>query len=179
MQIFKKGNHIVYFGDALQILKEQIQDSSIDLIFADPPYNIGKKFNGYKEKWASDDEYLNWCYTWIDLCISKLKINGSMYVMTSTQFMPYFDIYIRKKLTILTRIVWFYDSSGVQAKNYYGSIYEPILFCVKDKDNYTFNVQDILIEAIGQCHEQPAICLDIDLTCRKRGRNGVRIIGSI
>lgn len=47
----------------------------------------------------------------------------------------------------MSRLVWAYDSSGVQAKKYYGSMYEPILFCVKDKDNYTFNADDILVEA--------------------------------
>ncbi len=57
--------------------------------------------------------------------------------MTATQFMPYFDIYLQKKIEILSRIVWSYDSSGVQAKKHYGSLYEPILFCVKDKQNYT------------------------------------------
>ena len=67
--------------------------------------------------------------------------------MTSTQAMPYFDIFLRKKLTILSRIVWHYDSSGVQAKNYYGSMYEPILHCVKNVDNYTFNADDIKVEA--------------------------------
>jgi site-specific DNA-methyltransferase (adenine-specific) len=36
---------------------------------------------------------------------------------------------------------------GVQAKKYYGSLYEPILFCVKDEKNYCFNVSDILVEA--------------------------------
>jgi site-specific DNA-methyltransferase (adenine-specific) len=35
----------------------------------------------------------------------------------------------------------------VQAKNYYGSLYEPILFCVKDKENYIFNADEILVEA--------------------------------
>ncbi|MEZ2240638.1 adenine-specific DNA-methyltransferase [Microcoleus sp.] len=67
--------------------------------------------------------------------------------MASTQCMPYFDIYLRDRLTILSRIVWYYDSSGVQAKKYYGSLYEPILYCVKDKRNYTFNSSDILVEA--------------------------------
>ena len=67
-----------------------------------------------------------------------------MYVMTSTQFMPYFDIYLRDKMEILSRIAWYYDSSGVQAKKYYGSMYEPMLFCVKDQKNYTFNADDIL-----------------------------------
>lgn len=145
--IFEKNGHKIYWGDSLNILQNQISDQSVDLIFIDPPYNIGKNFNGLKDKWKNDDDYLTWCYQWIDLCIQKLKPNGSMYIMTSTQFMPYFDIFIRKKMEILSRIVWSYDSSGVQAKNYFGSMYEPILFCVKDKNNYTFNSKDIMVEA--------------------------------
>lgn len=136
----------IFHGDALEVLI-QIPDESIDLIFVDPPYNIGKDFAGRKDKWKTDEDYLDWCYQWIDLCIQKLKPTGAFYIMTSTQFMPYFDLYIRKKMTILSRIVWAYDSSGVQAKKYFGSLYEPILFCVKDKDNYTFNADDILVEA--------------------------------
>ena len=146
LQIFEKGTDKIILGDAIEALST-ISNESVDLIFADPPYNIGKNFNGLKDKWESDEEYLKWCYQWLDLCVKKLKPNGSFYVMTSTQAMPYFDIYLRNKLNILSRIVWHYDSSGVQAKNYYGSMYEPILFCVKDKNNYTFNAQDILVEA--------------------------------
>lgn len=145
--VFEKDGHKIYWGDSINILQNQIPDESIDLIFVDPPYNIGKNFNGLKDKWKNEDDYLSWCYQWIDLCIQKLKPSGSMYIMTSTQFMPYFDIFIRKKMEILSRIVWSYDSSGVQAKNYYGSMYEPILFCVKDKNNYTFNAKDIMVEA--------------------------------
>ena len=40
-------------------------------------------------------------------------------VMTSTQAMPYFDRYLRDKVTIMGRIVWHYDSSGVQARVYF------------------------------------------------------------
>jgi len=147
MERFDYNKHKVIQGDALEVLSNEVCNNSIDLIFVDPPYNIGKNFNGHKDKWATDDDYLNWCYKWIDLCISKLKINGSMYIMTSTQFMPFFDIFIRKKMTILSRLVWYYDSSGVQAKKYYGSMYEPILFCVKNPENYTFNADEILVEA--------------------------------
>lgn len=146
MEIFGNKEHKIIYGDALEAL-QTISDNSIDLIFADPPYNIGKNFNGKIEKWKTEEEYLNWCYLWLELCINKLKPNGSFYVMTATQFMPFFDIYLRKKINILSRLVWYYDSSGVQAKKHYGSMYEPILFCVKDKDNYTFNSNDILVEA--------------------------------
>lgn len=146
MQKFENQEHRIYHGDVMEVLSSEIADDSIDLVFVDPPYNIGKKFNGKKYK-KKDKEYLEWCYQWIDLCLQKLKDTGSLYIMTSTQFMPYFDIYLRDKIEILSRIAWYYDSSGVQAKKYYGSMYEPILFCVKDKKNYTFNAQDILVEA--------------------------------
>ena len=146
INFFGNENKGIYHGDVIEVLR-QIPNESIDLIFVDPPYNIGKDFAGRKDKWETDEAYLKWCYEWIDLCISKLKPNGSIYLMTSTQFMPYFDLYVRDKLTILSRIVWTYDSSGAQAKKFYGSMYEPILFCVKDKNNYTFNSKDIMVEA--------------------------------
>lgn len=144
---YSKDGHVIYNGDAIQVLESKIEDKSIDLIFVDPPYNIGKDFNGRKDKWNTDQDYLDWCFRWIDLCLSKLKDNGSFYVMTSTQFIPYFDLYLRDKISILSRIIWSYDSSGVQAKNFFGSMYEPILFCVKDPKNYTFNSDHILVEA--------------------------------
>lgn len=144
---FGNNEHKIFNGDAIEVLENKIKDNSIDLIFIDPPYNIGKDFNGRKDKWETDEAYLKWCYKWLDLCLNKLKPTGSLYVMTSTQFIPYFDLYLRDKIEILSRIVWAYDSSGVQAKNYFGSLYEPIIFGVKDKNNYTFNSDDILVEA--------------------------------
>ncbi len=147
MEILGTENYRIINGDAIDALETCVTDLTVDLIFADPPYNIGKNFAGCKDKWASDEDYLQWCYQWLDLCIRKLKPTGALYVMTSTQFMPYLDLFLRDKLTILSRIVWYYDSSGVQAKKHFGSMYEPILFCVKDKKNYTFNAKDILVEA--------------------------------
>jgi len=146
MNIFTRDDHSIYHGDCIDVLRQHIPDQSVDLIFADPPYNIGKKFNGKSEKQAVDD-YLNWSYEWLQLCVDKLKPNGSLYVMTATQFMPYYDIFLSQRLSILSRIVWHYDSSGVQARQYYGSMYEPILFGVKDPNHYTFNPADILVEA--------------------------------
>jgi site-specific DNA-methyltransferase (adenine-specific) len=136
----------IYHSDCFDALQE-IKDGSVDLVFADPPYNIGKTFGTFKDSWRSDKDYADWCYLWLDLCINKLSQNGSIYVMTSTQAMPYLDLWMRDRLTILSRIVWHYDSSGVQAKKYYGSLYEPILHCVKNPKSYTFNSREIEVEA--------------------------------
>ncbi|MCK5564063.1 MAG: adenine-specific DNA-methyltransferase [Planctomycetes bacterium] len=147
MKKYENKNHQIYQGDAVEVLRSKINDASIDLIFVDPPYNIGKNFSNFKDRWPSDLAYAEWAHTWIDECVRVLKPSGTMYLMTSTQAMPYFDLYIRDRLAVLSRIVWSYDSSGVQAKKYYGSMYEPILHCVKDSKSYTFNADDILVEA--------------------------------
>lgn len=134
-------------GDSIDILK-QLKGNSIDLIFADPPYNIGKNFGNNKDQWDSTEAYIDWCKSWIDECMRVLKDTGTMYFMTATQHMPYLDIYVSKKYNVLCRIVWAYDSSGVQSKKIYGSLYEPILMINKSaKGKYTFNHADILVEA--------------------------------
>jgi site-specific DNA-methyltransferase (adenine-specific)/adenine-specific DNA-methyltransferase len=138
------SQHTIYQGDVLEKIKE-IPNGSVDLIFADPPYNIGKDFDGLKEDWAEQD-FLNWVYEWIDECYRVLSKNGTFYFMNSTENMPYLDIYCRNKFNIASRIIWSYDSSGVQAKRYYGSLYEPILMLTKGK-TYTFNYEDIMVEA--------------------------------
>jgi site-specific DNA-methyltransferase (adenine-specific) len=146
-QVFQNATTEIHWGDALAVLKSGIAKESVDLIFADPPYNIGKKFGTSIDRWASDEAYANWCFEWIDLCLQKLKRSGSFYLMTSTQAMPHLDLYLRSRATVLSRIVWHYDSSGVQARRYFGSMYEPILFAVKDADKYVFNADEIKVEA--------------------------------
>lgn len=137
----------VVHGDALDLSDTVVADSTVNLIFADPPYNIGKKFGAFHDRWESDDAYASWCTRWLDLCIRKLTPDGTLYVMGSTQAMPYLDMYLRSRLSILSRIVWAYDSSGVQARRYFGSLYEPILHTVKDPEHYTFNADAIAVEA--------------------------------
>lgn len=135
----------IIHGDALSELKK-LPSESVDLIFADPPYNIGKNFDGLVESW-DDADFRSWLFEIIAECHRVLKKQGSMYIMNSTENMPWIDLECRKLFTIKSRIIWAYDSSGVQAKKYFGSMYEPILMMVKDAKNYTFNSDAILVEA--------------------------------
>lgn len=137
----------IYLGDAVEVLSRFVHDHSVDLVFADPPYNIGKKFGDFDDRWPDDASYAHWCFQWLNLCLKKLKPTGSLYLMTSTQAMPYLDLYLRERMTIQTRIVWHYDSSGVQAKQRFGSVYEPILHCVMDPKTFTFNADAVAVEA--------------------------------
>lgn len=140
-------NSFIANEDSLKIL-ENIEDKSIDLIFADPPYNLGKDFGNDSDSWKCRKEYLQWCYKWIDECFRVLKDNGTFYIMNSTQNIPYIDIYIQENYNVLSNIIWSYDSSGVQSKKKFGSLYEPIIMATKtSKAKYTFNSNDILVEA--------------------------------
>jgi len=147
--IIKKENNMscVILGDSLSLLKK-IKSDSIDLIFADPPYGIGKDFGVTNDTFSDIDEYFNWCKIWIDDCMRILKHNGTMYFMSSTQFISALDRYVDEKYYVINRIVWIYDSSGVQSKSKFGSLYEPILMVTHNANvNYTFNYQDIMVEA--------------------------------
>lgn len=150
---FKKVNRLsneqstVILGDCVEILKD-IPSKSVQLIFADPPYGIGKDFGNNKDIFASADDYLVWCRSWIDECMRILSDTGTMYLMSSTQYMPILDRYIDENYFIINRLIWSYDSSGTQPKNKFSSSYEPILMFTHHKNtNYIFNSADILIEA--------------------------------
>lgn len=143
----KSNNSMAILGDSLSVLKK-MKDKSVQLIFADAPYNIGKDFGNNSDKWESVYSYIDWCKSWIDECMRVLSDNGTMYFMTATQHMPYLDVFVSEKYNVLCRIIWAYDSSGVQSKKIYGSLYEPILMINKSKKaTYTFNYNDILVEA--------------------------------
>ena len=143
----KSYNSMAILGDSLSVIKK-MKDKSVQLIFADAPYNIGKDFGNNSDKWESVYAYIDWCKSWIDECMRVLSDNGTMYFMTATQHMPYLDVFVSEKYNVLCRIIWAYDSSGVQSKKIYGSLYEPILMINKSKKaTYTFNYNDILVEA--------------------------------
>lgn len=138
---------VVILGDCIGVLSK-MREKSIDMIFADPPYNLGKDFGNDSDSWSDRKRYLEWCYKWIDECFRVLKDNGTFYVMNSTQNIPYISVYLQENYYVINHIVWTYDSSGVQSKKKFGSLYEPIIMATKsEKAKYTFNYEDILVEA--------------------------------
>lgn len=142
---YSSGDHTIHQGDVLDVLKS-LPSASVDLVFADPPYNIGKDFDGLKDR-VDEAAYFAWCESWIEECRRVLTASGSFYLMNSTQNMPRLDLFCRTRFEILSRLVWSYDSSGVQARRFFGSLYEPALHMAKDRRNFTFNADAVLVEA--------------------------------
>jgi site-specific DNA-methyltransferase (adenine-specific) len=74
--LFQNEKTRIILGETITVLNKYIEDESIDLIFVDPPYNIGKKFANFQDKWDDEENYILWCYQWLDLCVNKLKKMG-------------------------------------------------------------------------------------------------------
>ena len=73
----------LYQGDCVELLK-QIEPGSVDLVFADPPFNIGYEYDVHEDERGAD-EYLGWCEDWITGIRKCLKPNGTFWRKKGTQ----------------------------------------------------------------------------------------------
>jgi site-specific DNA-methyltransferase (adenine-specific) len=69
----------LYRGDCTKVLKS-VKTESIDTVFADPPFNLGKDYGGNVNDRLHEDDYLPWCHRWIDECVRVLKPGGSFFL---------------------------------------------------------------------------------------------------
>jgi site-specific DNA-methyltransferase (adenine-specific) len=75
-------------GDCLELFKE-IPDNSIDMTFADPPFNLKKKYNTYEDN-LEFEEYLNWCKQWINEMVRVTKPTGAIFVHNIPKWLTYY-----------------------------------------------------------------------------------------
>src|SRR5690349_4955155 len=84
----------LFEGDCGEILPS-IADESIDTVFADPPFNIGKVYGAKVNDARPNDEYVDWCRKWIDECIRVLKPGGAFFLYN----LPRWNILLGAHLT--------------------------------------------------------------------------------
>ena len=98
-----KINHI-YQGDCLDLFKS-IPDNSIDLTFADPPFNLKKDYNSYYDKKGIRD-YLNWCELWISEMVRVTKPSGSIIVHNIPKWLVYYANVLNSMACFRHWIAW-------------------------------------------------------------------------
>jgi site-specific DNA-methyltransferase (adenine-specific) len=65
-------------GDVLDVTRG-LEDASYDLIFADPPFNIGKAYGASVDDERERESYLDWCRSWLDELVRLLAPGGSLF----------------------------------------------------------------------------------------------------
>jgi len=91
-------------GDCLDLLKK-IPDNSIDMTFADPPFNLKKKYNSYKDS-LEFKEYLSWCEKWISEMVRVTKPSGSILVHNIPKWLTFYAAILNKKADFKHWISW-------------------------------------------------------------------------
>lgn len=89
----------------LQRLAEEHPEGVFDLAFADPPYNLAKKYDNYDDTLA-DQEYLAWCNQWLDGMARTLKPGGSLFVLNLPKWALHHAAFLNPRLEFRHWIVW-------------------------------------------------------------------------
>jgi site-specific DNA-methyltransferase (adenine-specific) len=122
----------------------RLPDASVDLIVADPPYNLGKDYGNDSDRQESA-EFLEWTYRWLDLAIPKLKENGSLYIFATWRYSPEIFSFLKSKMTMINEIIWDrkVPSMGGSTRRY-SSVHDTIGFFARSKDYY-FDIDAVRI----------------------------------
>ncbi len=81
-------------GDCLELFKN-IPDNSVDMTFADPPFNLHKQYTSYKDN-LEFQEYLNWCEKWIAEMVRVTKPTGSIFLHNIPKWLTFYATYLNK-----------------------------------------------------------------------------------
>jgi len=91
-------------GDCLELFKD-IPDESIDVTFADPPFNLKKKYNNYRDSQAFQD-YLSWCEKWISEMVRVTKPSGSIFLHNIPKWLTYYATFLNRVADFKHWIAW-------------------------------------------------------------------------
>lgn len=94
----------IILGDCLEIMKT-IPDNSVDLTFADPPFNLKKRYNGYKDSKQLQD-YLTWSKQWIHEMVRITKPSGSIFVHNIPKWLTYYASFLNEVAYFKHWIAW-------------------------------------------------------------------------
>ncbi|MCM1524968.1 MAG: site-specific DNA-methyltransferase [Ruminococcus sp.] len=129
-------------GDCLAVMP-LLPNGFVDLLIADPPYNLDKDFNGRKFKKTSDELYAEYTENWIKGVIPLLKPNATVYVCCDWQSSAVISNVLKKYFIIRNRITWQREKGRGALSNWKNGM-EDIWFATNSK-SYTFNVEDVKI----------------------------------
>lgn len=130
-------------GDAIEIIST-LPSASVDLVVADPPYNLGKDYGNNRDLkvWH---EYERFTDEWIQQAVRVLKPSGSLYVFMGVRFISKLFTSLEDKHGLLFNswITWHY-TQGMGRKVGFSPRHEDILFFNKSRD-FTFNLDDVRV----------------------------------
>ncbi|MFZ1509685.1 MAG: site-specific DNA-methyltransferase [Anaerolineae bacterium] len=137
------SNIVIQTGDSLELMRD-IDSASIDLVIADPPYNLGKNY-GNNHDIRGFREYLQFSETWLQEAHRVLAPRGTLYVFMGFRFISYLYDILDQRLGMYFNswITWHYTQGMGRTKGF-SPRHDDILMFTKSED-YVFNIDSVRI----------------------------------
>ena len=147
----------VWVGDCRAQLPKipEVQSSSVDLVFADPPFNWNRDYNKHEtpntksnKVWddsaMTSDEYTRFTYDWIDLCVNALTPTGAIWINIPDDWAAEIVVHLKKrKLSMINWCIWHYRFGQNTTSKFINSKVHALYFA-KDPNSRTWNPDPIL-----------------------------------
>lgn len=133
----------IILGDSIQEMKK-INKNSIDLIIADPPYNLGKNYGNNSDS-KEFEEYMEFSKDWIEEACRILKEDGTIYIFMGMKFISYLYKILEKDMKMIFNswITWYY-TQGIGKTKGFSPRHDDILMFNKT-DIFKFNLDNIRV----------------------------------
>ncbi|WP_235034085.1 DNA-methyltransferase [Roseiconus lacunae] len=127
----------VHQGDCVEKLG-QLQSGTVDLVFADPPFNIGYTYDVYDDEQSAED-YLGFCRKWMGEVHRVLKDDGAFWLAIGDEYAAELKIQA-KELGFHCRswVIWYY-TFGVNCVRGFSRSHTHLFYFIKDAERFTFN----------------------------------------
>lgn len=132
-------------GDCVKYMKD-LEEGSVDLVFADPPFNID--YNAY-DKYDDDRppaEYLGWVNQWVVQCLRILKRTGSLWIAIGDEYVSEIDVLVKASLpkgwSKRSHVIWYYTFGVNCADNFARSHTHLLYYCHNSSPKRVFNKDD-------------------------------------
>ena len=120
---------------------DMLPDACVNMLFADPPYNIAKSFNGRIFSAVSEEKYEEYIESWFSKMLRLLKPDATVYICSDWKSSAAVQRVLSKYLVIRNRITWEREKGRGSKVNWKNSSEDIWFATVSNK--YTFNVDDI------------------------------------
>lgn len=119
-------------------LMQSMRSSSVQMIFADPPFNLNKKYTSYRDN-LPFEEYIQWTETWLNEAYRILKSDGSLFVYNIPKLLTYTSSILNQFAEFRHWIAW--NSNGQPLGKTLQPAHYGILFYTKTRNSKFYDVR--------------------------------------
>jgi DNA modification methylase len=138
----------VHQGDCVELMR-RVDTGTVDLVFADPPFNIGYEYDQYDDR-REDEAYLSWTQSWMTEVHRVLRPTGTFWLAIGDEYAAELKLIAQRSVGLSCRswVIWYY-TFGVNCVRGFSRSHTHLLHFVKDANDFTFNSENPTVRVLS------------------------------